>query len=336
MENTLRPLSRQEIINNMINDKITVIPRIYKTSEVQDVELEKVLNAIKTGIAYRQDIRGITRMIQAEPDHGKQNIMKYETLPVAMFNGTFSYKNDQSLKGYSSFTAIDLDNFGSQTEMDNAKNMLMKDSCVYAIFITPSGRGLKAIIIHDNLSSDYHGELYEQLQAKFQLSVLDTSVSDLSRGNYICYDPDIYINYNPSPYHFIHNPSYIPKTKPKSPCSRAGSDYDIRHLRLMLGFKHPIGNKSDESIIAILNSRWKKQPDRWRVGNRKNSVFQAASELCNAGVNMDKALDYLINAYTVVGLPVDDILYQGIRGYQCNYETYGNKRSRFDGYGNRR
>ena len=320
----------------MINNIISVIPRIYKTSEVQEVELEKVLSAIKTGIAYGQDIRGITRMIQAEPDHGKQNIMKYETLPVAMFNGTFSYKNDQSIKEYSSFTAIDLDNFGSQTEMDNAKNMLMKDSCVYAIFTTPSGRGLKAIIIHDNLSPDYHGELYEQLQAKFQLSVLDTSVSDLSRGNYICYDPDIYINYNPSPYHFTHNPTYIPEPKPKSPCSRAGSAYDIGNLRLMLGFKHPIGNKSDKSIINILNACWKKQPERWRVGNRKNSVFRAASELCNAGVNIDRALNYLVNAYTAVELPVDDIMYQGIHGYQSNYENYGVNRTRFDGYGKRR
>jgi hypothetical protein len=81
--------------------------------------------------------------------------MKYELLPVAMFNGTFSYKNDQSIKEYSSFTAIDLDNFSSKTDMNNAKMMLMKDSCVYAIFTTPSGRGLKAVIIHDNLVTDY-------------------------------------------------------------------------------------------------------------------------------------------------------------------------------------
>lgn len=320
----------------MINNKISVIPRIYKPSEVQDVELKVVLNAIKTGILNGMDLTKITQEIQSEPDHTVQNRMKYEKLPVAMFNGTFSYKNDQSIKDYSSFTAIDLDNFSSGEEMNKAKKMLMKDSCVYAIFTTPSGSGLKAIIIHDNLSPDYHGELYEQLLAKFQLSVLDTSVSDLSRGNYICYDPDIYINYNPNPYHFVHNPSYIPKTKPKSLSPRAGSDYDIRHLRLMLGFKHPVGNKSDQSIINILNACWKKQPDRWRVGNRKNSVFQAASELCNAGVNMDRALEYLVNAYTTVGLPVDDIMYQGIRGYQCNYETYGIKRSRFDGYGSQK
>lgn len=320
----------------MINNKISVIPHIYKPSEVQDVELKVVLRAIQTGIAYGQDIRGITQEIQSEPDHTVQNKMKYELLPVAMFNGTFSYKNDQSIKDYSSFTAIDLDNFSSGDEMNNAKMMLMKDSCVYAIYTTPSGSGLKAIIIHDNLSPDYHGELYEQLLGRYQIPTLDTSVSDLSRGNYICYAPDIYINYNPSPYNFSHNPAYTSQPKPKSPCSRAGSAYDIHLLRLMLGFKHPVGNKSDQSIINILNACWKKQPDRWRVGNRKNSVFLAASELCNAGVNMDKALDYLINAYTVVGLPVDDILYQGIRGYQCNYETYGIKRSRFDGYGSQK
>ena len=320
----------------MVNNRVSVIPRIYKPNEVQDVELKVVLNAIKTGILNGMDLTKITQEIQSEPDHTVQNRMKYELLPVAMFNGTFSYKKDQSIKDYSSFTAIDLDNFSSKTDMNIAKMMLMKDSCVYAIYTTPSGSGLKAIIIHDNLSPDYHGELYEQLLGKYLISTIDTSVSDQSRGNYICYDPDIYFNYNPIPYHFIHNPAYTPKQKPKSPCSRAGSAYDIHLLRLMLGFKHPIGNKSDQSIINILNACWKKQPDRWRVGNRKNSVFLAASELCNAGVNMDKALDYLVNAYTVVGLPVDDILYQGIRGYQCNYETYGIKRSRFDGYGSQK
>ena len=320
----------------MVNNRVTVIPRIYKPNEVQDVELKVVLNAIKTGILNGMDLTKITQEIQSEPDHTVQNRMKYELLPVAMFNGTFSYKNDQSIKEYSSFTAIDLDNFSSKTDMNNAKKMLMKDSCVYVIYTTPSGKGLKAIIIHDNLSPDYHGELYEQLLGRYQISTIDTSVCDLSRGNYICYDPDIYFNYNPIPYHFIHNPAYIPQPKPKSPCSRAGSAYDIRHLRLMLGFKHPVGNKSDDSIIAILNSFWKKQPDRWRVGNRKNSVFQAASELCNAGVNIDIALDYLVNAYTTVGLLEDDIMYQGIRGYQCNYETYGVNRIRFDGYGKRR
>ena len=327
-------LSRQKKM--MIKNKISVIPRIYKPSEVEEIELRQVLGAIKNGFAYGKDLRGITRMIQSEPSHTEQNRMKYELLPVAMFNGTFSYKNDESIKEYSNFTAIDLDNFRNKAEMDAVRKMLMDDTFVYVIFTTPSGKGLKAIVMHDNTSAIDHEEMFEQILNYYNIPQKDSSVSDLSRGNYICYDPDLYINPQPSPFPFIHNPTYIPKTKLKSQSPRAGSEYDICHLRLMLGFKHPIGNKSDESIIAILNSFWKKQPDRWRVGKRKNSVFQAASELCNAGVNMDKTLNYLIYAYTAVGLPVDDILYQGIRGYQCNYETYGVNRTRFDGYGRKR
>ena len=120
----------------MINNKISVIPRIYKPSEVEEIELRQVLGAIKNGFAYGKDLRGITRMIQSEPSHTEQNRMKYELLPVAMFNGTFSYKNDQSIKGYSSFTAIDLDNFRDKAEMDAVRKMLMDDTFVYAVFTT--------------------------------------------------------------------------------------------------------------------------------------------------------------------------------------------------------
>ena len=48
-------LSRQKKM--MINNKISVIPRIYKTGEVKNVELKEVLKAIQTGIANEKDIR---------------------------------------------------------------------------------------------------------------------------------------------------------------------------------------------------------------------------------------------------------------------------------------
>ena len=93
------------------------------------------------------------------------------------------------------------------------------------------------------------------------------------------------------------------------------------------------GNKSDQSIISILNAHWKKIPERWKEGNRANSVFACASELCNAGVNIDLALEYLKKEYAAVGLGEDEIQYQTLRGYQMNAEGYGKNRRRFDGYG---
>ena len=107
-------------------------------------------------------------------------------------------------------------------------------------------------------------------------------------------------------------------------------------LKWALSLKKPVGIKSDESIIAILNSYWKKQPDRWRVGNRKNSIFKSATELCWAGVKLDKALDYLVRAYTGVGLSEDQVMYQALRGYQLNAAAYGTNRSKFDSYGGKR
>lgn len=318
-----------------IKNGVSAVTRIYKPGEVRDFELRDILGAIQTGYFCGQDLRGITTKIQAEPDHDKQNVLKYWNLPVALFNGTFSYKNTGSLKIYSNFTAIDFDGFQNKEEMDNARKALMQRNYIYSIFTTPSGHGLKAIVIHDNNDSGCHEELFTQLLALFNLPT-DPSVIDLARGNYICYDPNIYLNPNCVPFHFVHNPNYVPKFKAYTGASKAGTPHDIGMLRWLLSMKHPIGNKSDESIINILNSHWKKQPDRWAKGNRKNSVFKSATELCLAGVNVDKALNYLVKAYTAVGLGENEIEYQTMRGYQNNVASYGIRRSKYDNYGKKK
>ena len=316
-----------------INNNISAVTRMNKPDEVCDFELRYILGAIQTGFFCGQDLREITRRIQAEPDHNRQNVLKYWNLPVALFNGTFSYKNNGSLKDYSNFTAIDLDGFPNVQEMDNARKDLMQRNYIYSTFTTPSGRGLKAIVIHDNNDPRCHDELYEQLLTLFNISQKDSSVCDLARGNYICYDPNIYWNPNCVPFHFVHNPNYVLKPKEYTGASKLGIPKDIGNLRLILSLKHPIGNKSDKSIINILNSHWRKQPDRWANGNRAKSVFNLTTQLCCAGVNMDKALYYLVGAYTAVGLDENEIVYQGIRAYQLNAGKYGSNRFVFDNYG---
>ena len=153
-----------------INNNISAVTRMNKPDEVCDFELRYILGAIQTGFFGGQDLREITRRIQAEPDHNRQNVLKYWNLPVALFNGTFSYKNNGSLKDYSNFTAIDLDGFPNVQEMDNARKDLMQRNYIYSTFTTPSGRGLKAIVIHDNNDPRCHDELYEQLLTLFNIS----------------------------------------------------------------------------------------------------------------------------------------------------------------------
>ena len=315
--------------------KISYIPKIYKPSVVCETDLTEVLCGIRDGVFHGQDLIGITRQIRSWNDHEKQNELKFWYLPAVMFNGVFSHKNNDSLTEYSSITAMDFDGFDSEQELKRIGYWLTQTECVLAVYRTPSGKGLKAIVLHDNNDPLLHEELYAQLLSLFKIEATDNSVSDLSRGNYLCYDPDVWVNKDCKPYHFVHAPSYIPKFQ-KTIAKKIGTaPDDMRTLKVMLSMKMLAGNKSDESIINILNAHWRKDPGRWRVGNRANSVFMAASELCNAGVFYDKALDYLMRAYTAVGLELAEIEYQTIRAYQNNAENYGITRRRFDGYGKR-
>ncbi len=315
---------------------ITIVERIYKPGMVFKMKLSDVVNAIQTGRPYcfTQNLISMTQQIQSLSDHDKQNEMKFWNLPVILYNGIFTYKNNQSLCRYSNFTALDFDNFKSEEDLQHIGYWLTQTPCVYSVFRTPSGHGLKAIIEHDNTNPDYHAEMYGQLLKKFLITNTDTSVCDLARGHYLCYDPNIWVNMNCQPYHFVHDPSYIPTPK-TTVSSKEGVVEDMKMLEFVLGMKHPVGNKSDESIINILISHWKKDSMRWMVGNRANSVFSSASEFCKAGVNMRKAIDVLVKKYIAVGLSEDEIVYQASRGYMKNAEKYGYTRERFDSYGNK-
>ena len=308
---------------------ITICARISTPNNLKDVEINEVLAMIQNGVCYNQDLREVTAFIQSQSDHDVQNQLKLQNLPVALFNGTFSYKNSAGLKEYSNFTAMDFDGFASEQDLQNAGYRLCITPCVYSVFRTPSGRGLKAIVMHDNDNPEYHEELYLQLLSKFNTPATDTSVGDIARGNYLCFDPNLWLNSNCVPYHFIHDPQYTTRVIP----SRSHGTLDKATLKQALSLLKPLSKKSDESIINILNSKWEKDSSRRKKGNRANSIFNSASELCRAGVDMDKSIDYLIDSYKATGMKVSDIEYQTIRGYQNNVEGYGCTRNVFDNYG---
>ena len=309
---------------------ITISARISTPNILKDVEINEVLAMIKNGVCYNQDLREVTAFIQSQSDHDMQNQLKLQYLPVALFNGTFSYKNSAGLKEYSKFTAIDFDRFNNEQEFNEVGSRLCNTPCVYAVFRTPSGRGLKAIVMHDNDNPEYHEELYLQLLSKFNTPATDTSVGDIARGNYICYDPNLWVNSSCVSYHFVHNPQYINN---KVIPSRSHGTLDKATLKQALSSLKPLSKKSDESIINILNSKWEKDSSRRKEGNRANSIFKSASELCRAGVDMDKSIDYLIASYKPTGMNEKEIEYQAVRGYQNNVDGYGYTRSVFDNYG---
>jgi len=161
---------------------------------------------------------------------GDRQKWKARLLPAVAYNGTFRELSSAGLIEYSCVTALDFDHIATPDEMIWLRNKLMITECVLSVFVTPSGNGLKALVLHDNTDPARHGDLYEQLLNKFYVADRnDLGCKDLARRNYLSYDPDIWVNPNPKPYHYV--PTIKPQVQmPQSSGTRTVSDKSIIRL----------------------------------------------------------------------------------------------------------
>ena len=202
---------------------------------------------------------------------------KARLLPAVAYNGTFRELNSAGLIEYSCVTALDFDHIATPDEMIRLRNKLMITECVLSVFVTPSGNGLKALVLHDNTDPAGHGDLYEQLLNMFYVADRnDAGCKDLARRNYLSYDPYIWINPSPEPFH------YVPTIKPQVQMPQSSGTRTV----------------SDKSIISIMNSHWKRNnPEYWKKGNRGNCIFRLACWMCKWGVDEELATEYFIDGW---------------------------------------
>ena len=107
-----------------------------------------------------------------------------------VFGGEFSRRKKELLTNYSNLCILDFDHVQCD-DIEEAKEEIFKNEYVFAVWISPSGDGIKAIIQFDfsayneekNLEySSLHQEAYRQLSAKNIFGYkLDESGSDVSR-----------------------------------------------------------------------------------------------------------------------------------------------------------
>lgn len=263
--------------------KTTLTEKIYWTKyNLVYPELGDIIQMIRTGNMQLHDneFNGYTlkQAIEHIRSVAPSDMQKWKArlLPAVAYNGTFKELNSAGLIEYSRVTALDFDHIAPD-EMMHLRNRLIKTPCVLSVFVTPSGNGLKALVWHDNTDPDRHGDLYGQLLDKFYVADRnDASCKDLARRNYLSYDPYIWINPSPEPFH------YEPVIKPQVQIPQSFGTRTV----------------SDKSIISIMNSHWKKNnPEYWEKGNRGNSIFMLACRMCKWGVDEGLAAEYFIDGW---------------------------------------
>ena len=168
---------------------------------------------------------------------------------------------------------------------------LQSFSCVYAYYVTPSGKGYKAIIFHDNYEPLYHYDLYNQLLELFNCPEKDTSTVDLARGNFLGYDPNLWKNPNPKPFHFVPStlePIILDTVTETIIRDETGTEIMTEDDFYVANFLNTLSRQvvSDDSIIRILGKIW---TGKSIANGRNNTAMSYAGVLCKAGVEKDRA-----------------------------------------------
>lgn len=300
--------------------RVSLFKRITDVKNPIDYNLDDILEIIRTGTEF--DLKKKVQDVRNAKDKDEKDSMKIR-IPAATVNGTFESKNKNCLKVYSSYTALDFDHI-PEDEMQDFIDNLKKSPHVYAGFRTSSGEGYKAIILHDNLEPLYHDDLYEQLLEYYNCEVKDTSTRDLARGNYLSYDPDLWINPDAVPFHFVPSTT-VPKTvvmKTETVIKTdTGEEILVQDDDEASGFLLKLRKQviSDETIIKFLKGIWTGKA----IGQgRNNAAMSYAGVLCKAGIEKSKAKAVIEEL--IPGFDISEII-----DYAYSHNIYGCERRRY-------
>ena len=117
-----------------------------------------------------------------------------KNLPGILFSGVFSRRKADALQTHSSLLPLDFDHLGAA--LPDTKAALCADSHVLALFVSPSGDGLKALVWVRATDEASHKACYAAAAQHFRDEyglTTDPSGKDVSRLCFVSYDPDLFI-----------------------------------------------------------------------------------------------------------------------------------------------
>ena len=238
---------------------VSVFNNIWDTDNenlTKNCDVKTILDIIRTGdYGVAEKINAIRNAVAKEQ---RDELKKH--LFVITWQGIFSRKNNNGCESLSSLVCIDIDHRSDQDLM-GIKQVISGWPYVLAFFTSPSGDGLKVIIMTDNNSIDDYGNCYRQVEQLFTDAFgiqPDSRCEDLSHPCYISYDPGIYYNPNATSWHYEHKPEFDRILKqqshqgPNDGTVLELSPYD-KFMAQMNKIRCPL---TDDQIINILDIKW--------------------------------------------------------------------------------
>ncbi len=249
--------------------KITIFQNIRDTSTPFFRDVSVVLQRIKDGKA-----KDLIENIRKEKDKEKRNILK-KGLPAVCFSGEFNKREDSSITNHSGLICLDFDGYSTAKDLSAERKKLQKDPFTFALFTSPSGNGLKALVKIPK-EIDNHKSYFNALEKHYNSQYFDKTCKNISRVCYESYDPKIYVNISSKLWDTLDE-----------------KEYD--QLKVSDGIK-TIKVFNQDEIVRRLKAWWEKKYGMID-GERNNNVYILASAFNDFGINKDLA-SYVLSGYS--------------------------------------
>jgi hypothetical protein len=241
--------------------KVSFFKTIKNTSPQYSKDVGILLDRIREGKSQK-----IITQLRVEPDPEKIKEIKM-LLPVVCFNGEFTKRANKFIKKPSGLMVLDFDNLDNPVEY---KSKLSKDPRIFSCWISPSGKGVKALLRIPLIEDDAEFKsIFKKVRIDFP--DIDQSGKDVARACFESYDPDIYVNINAEKF------KYVPE------------DIEVNYN---IGTVTNIPLMDQDEIANRLMIWFKKHFDS---SARNNSLFKLASAFNDFGVTKFTCETYLIN-----------------------------------------
>lgn len=241
---------------------VTIFKNIKETDTPFFRDVDIILKRIQKGTSSRE----LVKAIRKEGDKSHRNELKKE-LPSICWSGEFNKRSDVSLVSHSGIICLDFDGYTKQKELLDDKKKFSKNKYVYAVFISPSGRGLK-VLVKIPKDPDNHVGYFLALEKHFDSKYFDRTSKNLSRVCYESYDPLLY-----------HNP--------ESKLWTTAEDMEYKEINANNGVKTiPI---TDEGKIVEILIKWWEKKYPMSQGQRNQNAFILAMAFNDYGIPQSTA-----------------------------------------------
>ena len=165
---------------------VSMFERVTDVENPQFANVSDIVEWIRLGEDVQYEIETLRAMPEAEYKQAKK-----DRLPAITFGGKFDYRANKGLVEASGLMTLDFDHVKN---LDELRDKLSNDPYIYTFFLSPSGRGVKALVripvVQDDAQyKDYYYSFMERYNA------LDSSGKDISRACFVSHDPNILVNY---------------------------------------------------------------------------------------------------------------------------------------------